>query len=148
MKLEFQEYKTRKIVNVHKHVDSWFWDKYSAHPYIGCRSGCDFCYCRGGYYLRKRAPETLDTLIQVKIKAVDLPTVKLGRSRYVEIGDAVYVLGNPLGLTNTLADGLISAIRKGDGFQYFQITAPISPGSSGGPVIDSQGPQELFVEGF
>jgi DNA repair photolyase len=45
MNLEFQEYQAKKILNVHKHVDGgWFWDKYSAHPYIGCRHGCEFCY--------------------------------------------------------------------------------------------------------
>jgi DNA repair photolyase len=79
MKLEFQEYKSRKIVNVHKHVDAWFWDKYSAHPYIGCRSGCEFCYARGGYYLGKRDPATFDTLIQVKINAVELLRKELAR---------------------------------------------------------------------
>jgi DNA repair photolyase len=73
MKLEFQEYRARKIVNVHKHVDGpWFWGKYTAHPYVGCRSGCEFCYARGSRYLGRRAPDTFDTLIQVKINAVEL----------------------------------------------------------------------------
>jgi DNA repair photolyase len=73
MKLEFQEYRPRKIVNVHKHVDGpWFWGKYTAHPYVGCRSGCEFCYTRGGRYLGRRDPDTFDTLIQVKINAVEL----------------------------------------------------------------------------
>jgi DNA repair photolyase len=72
MKLEFQEYRPRKIVNVHKHVDGpWFWGKYTAHPYVGCRSGCEFCYARGERYLR-RDSETFDTLIGVKINAVEL----------------------------------------------------------------------------
>jgi DNA repair photolyase len=70
MNLVFQEYATRKVVNVHKHVDGpWFWNKYSAHPYIGCRSGCEFCYLRGGHYLGKRDPNTFDSLIQVKLNA-------------------------------------------------------------------------------
>ncbi|OGO14872.1 MAG: hypothetical protein A2Z14_15900 [Chloroflexi bacterium RBG_16_48_8] len=73
MKLEFQEYRTRKIVSVHKHVDGpWFWGKYTAHPYVGCRSGCEFCYLRGSRYLGRRDPNTFDTLIQVKINAVEL----------------------------------------------------------------------------
>ncbi len=72
MKLEFQEYHARKIVNVHRHVDAWFWDKYSAHPYVGCRSGCDFCYLRGGLYLGKRDPDSFDMLIQVKTNAAEL----------------------------------------------------------------------------
>jgi DNA repair photolyase len=73
MNLEFREYQAKKILNVRKHVDGgWFWDKYSAHPYIGCRHGCEFCYSRGGYYLGKRDPDTFDTLIQVKTNAPDL----------------------------------------------------------------------------
>lgn len=73
MRLEFQEYETRKIVNVHRHVDGpWFWGKHSAHPYVGCHSGCEFCYARGGRYLGRRDPATFDTLIQVKINAVEL----------------------------------------------------------------------------
>jgi DNA repair photolyase len=80
MNLEFHEYRARKIVNVHRHVDGpWFWGKYSAHPYIGCRSGCEFCYVRGGRYLGRRDPETFDTLIQVKVNAVELLWKELAR---------------------------------------------------------------------
>jgi len=72
MKLEYKEYHTRKILNIHMHVDGpWFWGKYTAHPYVGCRSGCEFCYCRGGRYLGRRDPETFDTLIGVKTNAVE-----------------------------------------------------------------------------
>jgi DNA repair photolyase len=80
LKLEFEEYRPRKIINVHKHVDGpWFWSKYSAHPYVGCRSGCEFCYTRGGHYLGNRDPDTFDTLIRVKINAVELMRKELPR---------------------------------------------------------------------
>ena len=80
MRLEFREYRVRKIVNVHRHVDGpWFWGKYSAHPYVGCRSGCDFCYLRGGRYLGGRDPATFDALIQVKTNAVELLRRELAR---------------------------------------------------------------------
>jgi len=80
MKLEYQEMLARKIVNVHRHVDGpWFWGKYSAHPYTGCRSGCEFCYLRGGHYLGRRAPDSFDTLIQVKTNAVELLRKELPR---------------------------------------------------------------------
>ena len=80
VKLEFQEYRARKIVNVHKHVDGpWFWGKYTAHPYVGCSSGCEFCYARGSRYLERRDPDTFDTLIQVKINAVELLRKELSR---------------------------------------------------------------------
>jgi DNA repair photolyase len=78
--IEFQEVKARKIVNVHRHVDGpWFWNKYSAHPYIGCGSGCVFCYIRGAHYLGRRDPETFDTLIQVKANAAALLRKELSR---------------------------------------------------------------------
>jgi serine protease Do len=55
-------------------------------------------------------------------------------------GDKVYCLGNPLGLENTLTDGLVSAIRSNSlDFKTIQFTAPISPGSSGGAVLDVNG---------
>jgi DNA repair photolyase len=80
MKLEFQEYQARKVVNIHRHVDGpWFWGKYTAHPYIGCRSGCKFCYQRGGQYLGRRDPDSYDTLIRVKINAVELLHKELSR---------------------------------------------------------------------
>jgi DNA repair photolyase len=78
--IEFEEISPRKILNVHRHVDGpWFWDKYSAHPYIGCRSGCLFCYLRGGRYLGRRDPATFDTLIQVKVNAATLLRKELSR---------------------------------------------------------------------
>ncbi|MBN1485779.1 MAG: hypothetical protein JXA37_13780 [Chloroflexia bacterium] len=78
--LTYQEYRPRKIVNVHKHVDGpWFWGKYSAHPYVGCRSGCAFCYCRGGRYLGRRDPATFNSLIQVKVNAVELLRQELAK---------------------------------------------------------------------
>jgi len=80
LKLKFIEQHARKIVNVHKHVDgAWFWDRYSAHPYIGCRFGCEFCYSRGGNYLGKRDPATFDTHITVKLNAVDRLRMELSR---------------------------------------------------------------------
>jgi DNA repair photolyase len=78
--LEFREYRPRRILNIHKHSDGpWFWSRYSAHPYIGCRSGCEFCYLRSGRYLGKRDPNTFDTLIQVKLNAAELLRRELTR---------------------------------------------------------------------
>jgi DNA repair photolyase len=73
MELDFQEYRARKIVNVLVHFDGpWFWGKYTVHPYVGCCTGCEFCYSRGSRYLGKRDPDTFDTLIRVKVNAVEL----------------------------------------------------------------------------
>lgn len=89
MTLEFEEYKVRKIVNIHRHTDSWFWDKYSAMPYVGCRSGCEFCYLRGGTYLGRRDPNCFDSQIRVKINAAERLRKELPRleSDVIACGD-------------------------------------------------------------
>jgi predicted transcriptional regulator with HTH domain len=56
--------------------------------------------------------------------------------RLPDVGEDILAIGNPSGLEGTVSTGIISGIRTEDGSQYFQITAPISPGSSGGPIID------------
>jgi hypothetical protein len=76
----------------------------------------------------------------IKIKGFGLPYLKLGRSQDVEVGETVYSLSNPLGVfQNTLSQGIVSGIRPGDGYKYFQVSAPISHGSSGGPIFNSKG---------
>jgi S1-C subfamily serine protease len=58
----------------------------------------------------------------------------------INIGQKVYALGNPEGLTGTISEGIVSAnLRKGGNIHFVQLTAPISPGSSGGPVINTRG---------
>ncbi len=61
--------------------------------------------------------------------------------RKPEVGEKVYAIGTPLGLfNNTLSDGLVSGIRRKDLNDYLiQTTAPISPGCSGGPLLDARG---------
>ena len=51
------------------------------------------------------------------------------------VGDAVVVIGSPLGLERTVATGVVSAFRDG----YTQFSAPVSPGASGAPVLNDQG---------
>ena len=90
MRPVYEEYEVRKIVNVHKHVDGpWFWGKYTAHPYVGCRSGCEFCYERGGRYIGRRDPDSFDTLIRVKTNAVALLRKEMGKLQpeIISVGD-------------------------------------------------------------
>ena len=55
------------------------------------------------------------------------------------IGDSIYIAGNPEGLEGTFSSGLVSAKREIEGKALIQISAPISPGSSGSPVVNEQG---------
>lgn len=75
----------------------------------------------------------------IKIDGASLPSVRVGTSFGVKTGDHVVVLGAPLGLESTLSDGIISAIREAGTFRIFQTSAPISHGSSGGPIFDDYG---------
>lgn len=60
-------------------------------------------------------------------------------SSSVQVGDTVYTIGSPLGLKNTVSNGIVSAIREKDGYSDIQITAPISSGSSGGALLNEYG---------
>lgn len=72
-------------------------------------------------------------------KPQNLPYVTLGSSQDVSVGDKVIAVGSPQGLENTISDGILSAVREYNSIRYLQITAPISPGSSGGPVLNEGG---------
>ena len=65
--------------------------------------------------------------------------MKLGDSDKVAIGSSIVVIGNPEGLEKSVTNGLVSGVRTIEGQKLFQISAPISHGSSGGPVFDDKG---------
>ena len=76
----------------------------------------------------------------LKIKAVDLQPLRIGTFRAVQVGDTVYSVSNPLGVyNNTFSEGIVSGVRQLDGYRMLQITAPISHGSSGGPLFNNKG---------
>lgn len=71
----------------------------------------------------------------VKLDAPRGTPLQLGESKAVEVGERVVAIGSPLGLQNTLSVGIVSGLRNG----VIQMSDPISPGSSGGAVFDTQG---------
>jgi Trypsin-like serine proteases, typically periplasmic, contain C-terminal PDZ domain len=75
----------------------------------------------------------------LKIKGFQLPVVKLGDSDRTDVGEQVVAISSPEGLTNSLTTGVISGVRRLSTHRVFQITAPISQGSSGGALFDSSG---------
>jgi hypothetical protein len=69
-----------------------------------------------------------------------LKPLPIGETSKVQVGQHVVAIGHPLGLQNTVSDGLVSAVREiAPGRTILQLTAPISPGSSGGPLLDENG---------
>jgi S1-C subfamily serine protease len=78
-------------------------------------------------------------LALLRLPAQGLHALKLGSDMQMEVGDKVYVMGNPLGMSGTFSDGMVSGKRPVEGVSMLQITAPISAGSSGGPVMNERG---------
>jgi len=78
-------------------------------------------------------------LALLRVPSANIDSLPLGDVGAVEIGDPVYAMGNPLGLEGTFSNGLLSNRRQTDTAELLQISAPISAGSSGGPVLNSRG---------
>lgn len=68
-----------------------------------------------------------------------LSPLVIADSSSVQVGDTIYAIGSPLGLKNTVSNGIISAIRAEGSQTDLQITAPISSGSSGGVLLNIYG---------
>lgn len=88
-------------------------------------------------------------LAVLKMDVTGAPTLQLGDSEKVQVGDAVIAIGSPLGLAGTVTSGIISAKNRpvttgtGSGESSFinalQTDAAINPGNSGGPLVDATG---------
>lgn len=85
---------------------------------------------------------TIDIAV-VRVNARDLPAAPLGDSDELEAGQTAIAIGNPLGLERTVTTGVVSAVNRSPrGFGMdglIQTDAAISPGNSGGPLLDSRG---------
>lgn len=88
-------------------------------------------------------------LAVLKIDVATAPTLQLGNSDQVQVGDSVIAIGSPLGLSGTVTSGIISsknrAVTTGNGsgessfINAIQTDAAINPGNSGGPLVDATG---------
>ena len=86
-------------------------------------------------YARLVAVSETHDLALLKVDGYRTPMLPPGASTRLAQGDAVYAIGNPARLRNTVTSGIFSGFEGG----YLQTNAQISPGSSGGPLIDPEG---------
>ena len=99
---------------------------------------------------RELTGEVIGISVDTDVAVVRVPELegiapmKVAKTRKAELGDEVIALGSPLGLQNTVTTGIVSGLGRSfniDAFRYddmYQISAPIAPGNSGGPLIDSR----------
>jgi putative serine protease PepD len=92
-----------------------------------------------------------DIAVVKPVGVSNLPSLRLGNSGGVEVGDPVIAVGSPLGLAGTVTSGIVSAVDRpvqpilGSGsvpqvfFDAIQTDAPINPGNSGGPLVNARG---------
>ena len=78
-------------------------------------------------------------LALVKVSGLKAPPLALGEAGQVAVGDEVFAVGSPHGLEGTFSPGIVSGVRNWKTGTLLQITAPISPGSSGGPILNRRG---------
>lgn len=87
--------------------------------------------------------DTATDVALLKIDATNLPTVKLGDSSTVEVGDWVLAIGSPFGLERTATQGIVSATGRslpdGTYVPFIQTDAAVNPGNSGGPLFNTRG---------
>jgi hypothetical protein len=77
----------------------------------------------------------------IKAHGQNFRVATLGNSDRIQVGEEIVAIGSPLSLESTVSSGIVSGIRtiKEEGGKFLQITAPISPGSSGGPLFNMAG---------
>ena len=91
------------------------------------------------------AIDTEHDLVALKIRAKDLPVLRIATEGSLEVGDSVVTVGSPFGLENTVTEGIVSGFRELDDESVnlsgtiIQFSAPVSSGSSGSPMFDRHG---------
>lgn len=85
------------------------------------------------------ATDPTHDLALLRVSSVNIPILSLANSDSIQIGETVYIVGNPRGWEGTISDGIVSSIRGEGNNKWIQTTAPISPGNSGGAVLNSSG---------
>jgi Trypsin-like peptidase domain len=97
----------------------------------------------GAFYLVDGvvAADKVRDIAVIKARGEGFRALALGNSDRVRVGEGVVAIGNPLSLESSVSNGIVSGIRTDEGLggKFLQITTPISPGSSGGPLFNMEG---------
>jgi putative serine protease PepD len=115
------------VTNFHVVADAWV----AGHETVTVRRGD---VTSTGTIVRVDPGDDL-AIVHVRERLVPLASA----AQRPKIGATVMVVGSPLGLGGTVTLGIVSGFRSLEGSDYVQFSAPISPGNSGGPVVDSHG---------
>jgi serine protease Do len=93
-------------------------------------------------------------LALLRVPGGDLAPVALGRSEPVRVGDTVLAIGNPYGLGHTLSVGVVGQLSRklseaveGPRVEFLQLSIPLNPGNSGGPVFGADGAVVAVLSG-
>lgn len=93
---------------------------------------------------RVKGSDPKSDIAVLEIEADDIPTLELGDSQKLEVGEWVIAVGNPFGLSHTITAGIVSAKGRtslgiSDYEDFIQTDAAINPGNSGGPLVNLDG---------
>lgn len=112
----------------------------AAHAVQGARD--IFVRISNGAIFPVEAVAALDSALDVavlKVSGHGLPALKLADSDRITVGEGVVTIGSPFGFENSVSTGIVSGIRRQGDHVLIQTTASISPGSSGGPLLNQSG---------
>lgn len=111
----------------------------NAHVLAGLESATVKCNGQYADILKVTKYDPAVDLALAETGNLDVRGLELATEPHTRPGTQVYVFGSPFGLEGTISPGLASGHREFRGQNYVQISAPVSAGSSGGPVTDAQG---------
>lgn len=78
-------------------------------------------------------------LALLSVRSSECPCLEVGSDEQPQLGQKVFAVGNPSGLTHTVTAGILSGYRQSGESRFIQTDAPINPGNSGGPLINANG---------
>jgi len=79
MPIHYEPCRVRRILNKREQADHWFWDRYSAAPYVRCEYACHTCYSRARTCCPFDDPTDFGRIVRVKVNAAERLRAKLSR---------------------------------------------------------------------